>query len=113
MRINTNIGALTAAGNLAKSSDAVRSSAEKLSSGFRINKASDDAAGLGVANLFRADIRALSQAQRNAEPLVLPPDEKVPQSRFNDAINHHSHFLFMHVFVPLFHSLIPVFVLYF
>lgn len=67
MRINTNIGALTAAGNLAQSNASVRSSAEKLSSGFRINKASDDAAGLGVANLFRADIRALGQAQRNAE----------------------------------------------
>ncbi|MCX5762924.1 MAG: flagellin [Gemmatimonadetes bacterium] len=67
MRINTNLGALTAATNLTKVNDAVRSSAEKLSSGFRINKASDDAAGLGVANLFRSDIRALTQAQRNAE----------------------------------------------
>jgi len=67
MRINTNIGALTAATNLTKVNDAVRSSAEKLSSGFRINKAADDAAGLGVANLFRSDIRALTQAQRNAE----------------------------------------------
>ncbi len=67
MRINTNLGALTAAGNLTKVNDAVRASAEKLSSGFRINKAADDAAGLGVANVFRADIRALTQAQRNAE----------------------------------------------
>lgn len=67
MRINTNIGALTAANNLTRVNDAVRSSAEKLSSGFRINKAADDAAGLGVANLFRSDIRALTQAQRNAE----------------------------------------------
>lgn len=67
MRINTNIGALTAANSLTKTNDAVRASADKLSSGFRINKASDDAAGLGVANIFRADIRALTQAQRNAE----------------------------------------------
>jgi len=67
MRINTNLGALTAAGNLTRVNDAVRASSEKLSSGFRINKAADDAAGLGVANTFRADIRALSQAQRNAE----------------------------------------------
>ncbi|MDQ8154393.1 MAG: flagellin [Gemmatimonadota bacterium] len=67
MRINTNVGALTAAGNLGRTNDAVRTSAEKLSSGFRINKASDDAAGLGVANLFRSDIRALTQSQRNAE----------------------------------------------
>lgn len=67
MRINTNLGALAAANNLGRVNDAVRSSAEKLSSGFRINKASDDAAGLGVANLFRSDVRALTQAQRNAE----------------------------------------------
>lgn len=67
MRINTNIGALTAANSVSKVNDAVRSSTEKLSSGFRINKASDDAAGLGIANFFRSDIRALTQAQRNAE----------------------------------------------
>lgn len=67
MRINTNIGALTAATSLTRVNDAVRMSAEKLSSGFRINKAADDAAGLGVANLFRSDVRALTQAQRNAE----------------------------------------------
>ena len=67
MRINTNIGALTAASSLSKVNDMVRSSTEKLSSGFRINKAADDAAGLGVANLFRSDVKALTQAQRNAE----------------------------------------------
>lgn len=67
MRINTNIGALAAANNLSRVNDAVRNSTEKLSSGFRINKAADDAAGLGVANLFRSDVRALTQAQRNAE----------------------------------------------
>jgi flagellin len=67
MRINTNLGALTAATNLTKVNASVQSSAEKLSSGFRINKAADDAAGLGIANLFRSDTRALMQAQRNAE----------------------------------------------
>jgi flagellin len=67
MRINTNLGALTAASNLTKVNASVQSSAEKLSSGFRINKAADDAAGLGIANLFRSDTRALVQAQRNAE----------------------------------------------
>ncbi len=39
----------------------------RLSSGFRINTAGDDAAGLGIANKLRADIRSLQQASRNAE----------------------------------------------
>jgi flagellin len=39
----------------------------RLSSGFRINRAADDAAGLGIANKLRADVRSLSQAARNAE----------------------------------------------
>lgn len=67
MRINTNVSALQAARNLDNVQKAVSHSAEKLSSGFRINKASDDAAGLGIANVLRSDIRAYTQASRNAE----------------------------------------------
>jgi flagellin len=67
MRINTNVSAMMAANNLSKVQDAVSQSMEKLSSGFRINKAADDAAGLGIANTLRADGRALSQASRNAD----------------------------------------------
>jgi flagellin len=67
MRINTNVGALAAARNLGTVQNAVQSSSEKLSSGFRINRASDDAAGLGIANVLRSDIRAYTQASRNAE----------------------------------------------
>jgi flagellin len=67
MRINTNVSALTALSNLNKVQDAVSSSMEKLSSGFRINKAGDDAAGLGISNQLNADIRAMTQASRNAE----------------------------------------------
>jgi flagellin len=67
MRINTNVGAMNAANSLSRVQNAVSSSMEKLSSGFRINKAADDAAGLGIANKLRADGRALSQASRNAE----------------------------------------------
>ena len=67
MRINTNVSAIVANNNLNKTQNAIQSSSEKLSSGFRINHAADDAAGLAVANTFRSDIRALSQAQRNAE----------------------------------------------
>lgn len=67
MRINTNVGALTAARNVGMVQKAVASSSEKLSSGFRINKAADDAAGLGIANILRSDIRSFNQASRNAE----------------------------------------------
>src|SRR6185503_3334728 len=67
MRINTNVSALTAANNLNRVQNAVSESMAKLSSGFRINKAADDAAGLGIANKLRADGRALSQASRNAD----------------------------------------------
>ncbi len=67
MRINTNVSALNAANNLSRTQMDASESMAKLSSGFRINKAADDAAGLGIANKLRADTRALSQASRNAE----------------------------------------------
>lgn len=67
MRINTNVGAMQAARSLGIVQGQVKSSSEKLASGFRINKAADDAAGLGIANVLRADIRAYTQATRNAE----------------------------------------------
>ncbi|MEP6622120.1 MAG: flagellin, partial [bacterium] len=67
MRINTNVSALMATNNLGKSQMAASDSMAKLSSGFRINKAGDDAAGLGIANKLRADTRSLTQASRNAE----------------------------------------------
>lgn len=65
--INTNVAANTAFRNLGISSKALQGSIEKLSSGFRINKSGDDAAGLSIANKLRADIRSLQQASRNAE----------------------------------------------
>ena len=67
MRINTNVSAIRAHKNLQGVNEAVSSSMAKLSSGFRITRAADDAAGLGIANVLRADIRALNQAGRNAE----------------------------------------------
>jgi flagellin len=67
MRINTNVSALKAHRNLTSVNDAMSRSMAKLSSGFRITRAADDAAGLGIANVLRADIRALNQASRNAE----------------------------------------------
>ena len=67
MRINTNVSAINASRNLNATQNAVSSSMEKLSSGFRINHASDDAAGLGIANVLRASTKSLTQASHNAE----------------------------------------------
>ncbi|CAN5910092.1 hypothetical protein BH11GEM2_BH11GEM2_09910 [soil metagenome] len=67
MRINTNVSALQATGNLGRSQGMAADSMAKLSSGFRINKAADDAAVLGISNRLRSDTRSLVQASRNAE----------------------------------------------
>jgi flagellin len=67
MRINTNVSALRAQGNLSRVNDDISKSMAKLSSGFRITRAADDSAGLGIANVLRADIRAMGQAARNSE----------------------------------------------
>ena len=66
MRIQTNASALNAHRNLGLSSKALASSIQKLSSGFRINRSADDAAGMAIANKLRADGRAMTQASRNA-----------------------------------------------
>jgi len=67
MRVNTNVGALNASRNLFLVQREVESSMARLSSGLRINKASDDAAGLAIANRLRTSTRALTQAANNAE----------------------------------------------
>ena len=67
MRINTNVSALNSQRILGNTGAAVAKNIAKLSSGFRINRAADDAAGLGIANKLRADTRSLKQAARNAE----------------------------------------------
>lgn len=67
MIINTNIASLNAQRNLSGTNNALQKSLEKLSSGFRINKAADDAAGLAISEKMRAQIRGLNQAQRNAQ----------------------------------------------
>jgi flagellin len=65
MRIQTNTAANSALGYMRSNSQATERSIQKLSSGFRINRAGDDAAGLAIANKLRADVRGLSQAQKN------------------------------------------------
>jgi flagellin len=63
--INTNIAANTAYRNLSSTQATFQSSVAKLSSGFRINRAADDAAGLSIANKLRSEGRSLMQAARN------------------------------------------------
>ena len=67
MRINTNVAAMNTLRTLAGTDQAVTRSIGRLSSGFRINRAADDAAGLAIANQLRADLGAMRQATRNAE----------------------------------------------
>ncbi len=66
LRINTNPASLNAQRNLSRSTQSLQRSFERLSSGLRITRASDDAAGLAISERFRADVRSLQQAQRNA-----------------------------------------------
>ncbi|MYL20948.1 flagellin [Halobacillus litoralis] len=67
MRINHNIAALNTYRQLGSANNAQQSSMEKLSSGLRINKAGDDAAGLAISEKMRGQIRGLDQANRNAQ----------------------------------------------
>ena len=67
MRINTNVMALNAKNKLTVNQSKVESSIKKLSSGYRINSAADDAAGLAISEKMRAQIRGLKQAQDNAQ----------------------------------------------
>ncbi len=65
--INTNVSALNTQRTLNNTARMFARSINRLSSGFRINRAGDDAAGLGIANRLSADVRGLRQASRNAE----------------------------------------------
>ena len=67
LRINTNVEAFNAHRNLAMTNDALAKSMEKLSSGFRINRAGDDAAGLGISERMRGQISGTAQAVRNTQ----------------------------------------------
>ncbi|WP_082824266.1 flagellin [Rossellomorea marisflavi] len=67
MRINHNIAALNTHRQLNSASNAQSSSMEKLSSGLRINRAGDDAAGLAISEKMRGQIRGLDMASKNAQ----------------------------------------------
>lgn len=66
MRIQHNIAALNSHRNLTGNNNAVGKNLEKLSSGYRINRAGDDAAGLAISEKMRAQITGLETAQKNA-----------------------------------------------
>lgn len=67
MRINHNIAALNTHRQLGAASNAQSKNMEKLSSGLRINRAADDAAGLSISEKMRGQIRGLEQASKNAQ----------------------------------------------
>ncbi|MBC3766781.1 flagellin [Neptunicella marina] len=70
MFVNTNVSALNAQRQLFNSSNALSTSFERLSSGFRINRAADDAAGLQITDRMTSQIMGLDQAVRNANDAI-------------------------------------------
>jgi flagellin len=66
MRITTNVAAINTQRQLVNSQFNIQNSMQKLSSGYRINKSADDAAGLAISENMKAQLRSLAQAKRNA-----------------------------------------------
>ncbi len=66
LRINTNVASLNAQRHLYNTTNRFSKSMERLSSGLRINRSGDDAAGLAISESLKSDVRALQQASRNA-----------------------------------------------
>jgi flagellin len=67
LRITHNVEAMNSYNALSKTSSAISKSMQRLSSGYRINSAADDAAGLGISESMRSQIRGLGQAQKNIQ----------------------------------------------
>src|SRR4051794_16437433 len=70
LRIQNNIDAFNAHRQLVATGDKLSKAMERLSSGYRINRAADDSAGLAISEKMRAQIMGLDQAQRNAQDAV-------------------------------------------
>ena len=66
MKINNNISAVVTNNQLLRTEDTLADSMERLSSGLRLNHASDDPSGMAIANKMQAQIDGLDQASRNA-----------------------------------------------
>src|ERR1035437_6550685 len=70
LRINTNVAAFDTHRNMAMIDTNVASSLAKLSSGLRINKSSDDATGLSIADRLQTQVTGLGQAQKNSQDAI-------------------------------------------
>jgi len=70
LRIQNNVEAFNAHRNLVGTEERLATSMERLSSGYRINRAADDAAGLAISERLRGQIGGLDQAQRNAQDAI-------------------------------------------
>ncbi len=70
LTVNTNMASLIAQKNLTKTNNTLSKSIERLSTGLRINRAGDDAAGLALSTTLKAQIRSINQAVRNANDAV-------------------------------------------
>ncbi|MEA2160371.1 MAG: flagellin [Solirubrobacteraceae bacterium] len=70
LRINTNVEAFNSHRQLVATSDKLGKAMERLSSGYRINRAADDAAGLAITEKLRGQITGLDQAQRNGQDAI-------------------------------------------
>ena len=70
LTVNTNIASLIAQKNLNNTNNTLTKSVERLSTGLRINRAADDAAGLALSTTLKAQIRSIHQASRNANDAV-------------------------------------------
>jgi flagellin len=85
MTIRTNVASLNAQRNLSASQNALDSSMSRLSSGYRITRAGDDAAGLGISTKLEAQIRSYNQAIRNANDGISVI--QTTESSLNEAAN--------------------------
>src|SRR5919199_5678420 len=70
LRIQNNVEAFNAHRNLSSTESKLAASMERLSSGYRINRAADDAAGLAISERLRGQIKGLDQSQRNVSDAV-------------------------------------------
>jgi flagellin len=70
LRIQTNMEAFNAHRNLVSTSEGIGKAMERLSSGYRINRAADDAAGLAISERLKAQVKGIGQAQRNVQDAV-------------------------------------------
>ena len=78
-RVNTNVASTFVQTNLGSAQQRLQNNFEKLSSGLRINRAADDAAGLAVSEQMRSEIRSLRVAGRNtADGINMPSRSRTP-----------------------------------